>query len=536
LLRRILRHPHFEFTTDFCRIGSAMPRPARESLSQRVSQFFFSEESPYGLALVRICLSFSLLVAWVPRWPYMRELFSTDGAPTPLWNNYGYPGLLPIPSPAVAIALYTLLGCALLSLMVGWMSRTSALIACVLTAYFGMLDTISTLTKFTCIATHVLLLLSLSGCGSLWSLDARLRGRAARWPLGAVVEQPRFPVWPRRLMQFLMGIIYFAAATTKMQTPLYFSGDQMQFWLLSNVNFANPVGEFLSLYPPALVGMALGTIIWEIVFLFACWGGRGRTIFLSIGVVFHVMTALTLGLIVFPLVCLSTYWAFFSEADYRRWGHRLNRLAHRVRSRARATRLSLGAISPRPMICTPRTSQLAFAAVCGLAIVASLEAEHWLDPYGVRRPEGLHELTRISDAEARMMLAGTEPIRVQDKLLDFQVGTMSLGGMLANHRDEFVYGERAILECAILPPHEDVWVEVNLHDARDRLIERNGQILQRSAIRSHFQYQLDERLVPGEYDFVLRLNGSEVGRQTITLSATGAAPTVSASAATALAR
>ena len=82
-----------------------------------------------------------------------------------MWENYGYPDLLPIPGPTLAVVLATLYVLSLACLSIGWRTRTSAIIATVLTADLGMLDTIGTLTKYTCIATHVLLLLSVSECG-----------------------------------------------------------------------------------------------------------------------------------------------------------------------------------------------------------------------------------------------------------------------------------------------------------------------------------------------------------------------------------
>ncbi|GIT28627.1 MAG: hypothetical protein Ct9H300mP1_06730 [Planctomycetaceae bacterium] len=48
-----------------------------------------------------------------------------------------------------------------------------------------------------------------------------------------------FPAWPRRLMQLLIGLIYLGAAITKIHTPTFFSGDQLRFWLMTDVNNSN---------------------------------------------------------------------------------------------------------------------------------------------------------------------------------------------------------------------------------------------------------------------------------------------------------
>jgi hypothetical protein len=501
-------------------------------LRDRWDRFFFAEEVPYGLALVRICLPLALLIPLIPRWPHAREIFSTDGAAAPLWESFGFPGLLPIPSGPLAVALCTLLGWSLAALAVGWMSRTSAAIAALLTAYLGMLDMLGSLTKYTCIATHVLLLLAMSPCGAVWSVDAWLRRRPDPWPHAPAGRQRRYAVWPQRLIQWLFAIIYFAAAMTKLQTPFFVTGDQLYFWLLTNVNFANPLGEWLSLYPPLLVVMGLVTVVWEILFPFLCWRGVSKWCMLTIGAVFHLMTALTLGLIVFPLVCLACYWAFVTEAEMQRlmvWVRRLNRRWFR---RPVRSRLSIPVIAPPPAWGGPQASAVAFAAAAAVLIGLGLELEHWLDPYQARR--GGEPLTPpVIEAElARRMLSGTERIQVRDKVFGFDVGSRTLGGLLADSKSEFRHGQRAIIECTVVPPHEDLWLEVNLHDARKRLIERSGQVMTRERIRTHFFFDMSERYPAGEYELVLLIEGQEVTRRRIAIREhrPGSVPTGSAAA------
>jgi hypothetical protein len=506
----------------------------QRSMRDILRDFFYAEEVPYGLALIRICLPLALLVAAVPRWPHARELYSSDGAAAPLWESFGYPGLLPVPSASVAVAMATLYVLSLTTLSIGWMSRTSALLSMVLGAYLGMLDMIGTLTKFTCIATHLMLLLSVSQCGSLWSVDAWLERRRVRWPGEIDGGYRRYPAWPRRLVQLMVAIVYFAAAITKMQTPTYFSGDQLYFWLLTNVNAANPVGEYLSLWPPMLVGMALVTIVWEIVFPFLCWKGRPKAAVLLVGVLFHILTTLMLGLIVFPMVYLSTYWAFFDPQDIRdlaRW------LRRRARAGARLTAV-IRAWSPLngtpPEWATPSLGIVGWAASAGLLVAVGLQVERRLDIYGQQRPEGPYALQALDAEQARMMLAGDQRVRQEDQLLGFDIGSQTIGGMLANQRSTFQTGERAIIECSVVPPHGDLWVEANLHDERDRMLHRTGQVMTREKIRSHFYYNWTEAFPPGNYDLVLRIDGNEVSRRRVTLTPRPSPP--STPAATAMVR
>ena len=79
-------------------------------------------------------------------------------------------------------------------------------------------------------------------------------------------------------------------------------------------------------------------------------------------------------------------------------------------------------------------------------------------------------------------------------------------------------------QCTLSPIHEDMWVECNLHDAQDRVIDRVGQIAPREMMRSNFFYQLSEALVPGDYFLVVKCAGKEVFRKRITLKPRLAAP------------
>jgi len=79
------------------------------SLMESTERFFFAEESPYGLALVRMCLPTVALIPMVRRFFRVRELYSADGCPQQLAELFGNGRLLPeLPGP-VAAALYGLM-------------------------------------------------------------------------------------------------------------------------------------------------------------------------------------------------------------------------------------------------------------------------------------------------------------------------------------------------------------------------------------------------------------------------------------------
>lgn len=490
----------------------------------RWNTFFFSEEVPYGMALVRFVLPLVLLFGVLRRWGFVRELYSLDGSPTPLWVGYGASPLLPEVAAPLAVALFAVLTVSLMAVSVGWRTRLSLIVACVLYPYFGILDAVGTLTKYTVIGSHVLLLLALSDSGAVWSADEWFRRRSdARNPSPAGLRKS--PVWPRRLLQLLVGLIYLGAAFTKMHTPAYFSGDQLTFWMLADMNFENPLGGIMSFYPPLLTIMAYVTIIWEVLFVFLVFSPVWRLPALAIGVVFHILTYFTLGLIVFPLLFLGLYFVFVEPSEAERAAVLVKRtIARWGIAGQRQTRWSLPAPSAS---FRPAYSLAAWGLLMATAAVASVEIEHRRDVYGEHSANGPLPLKTIGPKLVKEMLGPSRPLRPQDMYFAFDVGTKTLGGQLSDSCDTFTHGERAIVQCSLQPPHPDMWVEANLHDADDHLIKRIGSVVPREDLRAEFYYLFDESFLPGEYDFVLRFDGVELTRRRVTLE--GQTPALTAS-------
>lgn len=484
-----------------------------DGIRAQVDRFFFALEVPYALALVRMVFPIVLMGMILPRWHVVREIFSADGATAQLSSGYGPVDLMPEFSGTVAVALYAIMIFAMLTASVGWCTRVSLAISAVLFTYFSMLDYVSTMTKYTVIATHVLFILSLSGCGSLWSVDAWLAGRKRNyWPGQASVEYQKFPAWPRRLMQIFIGVVYFGAAITKMHTPLFFTGDMLQYWMQTHINYKHPIGEYMSLYPIMLVAFAYITIVWETTFIFLCWKGNWRTIMLGLGVMFHFMTTLTLGLLMFPMICYCTYLSFMNEDDLHQaaaWFRRQCR--HFGWLKASVTQLtSIRAWMGQPAASWTTSARAAFVFSMALFAVANVEVEHWLDLYGERRPEGRHVLAAMDPAEAAKLLAPTEPLRMSDRFFAIDIGTILVGDRLANRRTEFRQGEKLIAQCNLTPPHADMYIECKLKNSDNVIVDRWGTIATREMFRANFNYQFSDATPPGEYHLSVETAGTPI--------------------------
>lgn len=489
----------------------------KESLGRRIEHFFFDEEVPFAMAMVRITLPLALLSMILARWSSVRELFSSDGATAPLGVGYGYWNLLPEFSGTIAVGLYAILIMTLFTSCIGWCTRTSLIISNVLFTYFCMLDYVSTMTKYTVIATHVLFILALSECGSMWSVDAWLAGRKrSYWPGEPSLVRSRFPVWPRRLLQLHIGAVYFGASITKMHTPSFFTGDQLQYWMQTHINIQHPLGEYLSLYPILLIAMAYVAVVWEVTFIFIGWKSMWRCFMLPIGVLFHFMTMVTLGLMLFPVICFITYLSFLDEEDVQQysawWRQRVRQSAWigNINRQIKAWRERMG-----DPVGWKASSRAAFVFATALFCVACVELEHWQDPYGIRRPEGPYPLPLADTAIVEKILSPTERLRDSDMFFAVDTGTILVGDQLANRRREFRQGETLIAHCHLTPPHEDMWIECQIQDSNHRIIDRLGAVATREMFRSNFTYAIGDHMAPGEYTLVIATAGRPVMKKMI---------------------
>jgi hypothetical protein len=481
----------------------------------RISEFFFAQEVPYGMAILRMLAPLALSGNLIRRWPWVRDIFSSDGAPAPLADNFGHFNMLPVFSGTVCVALYALMVLAMVTMAIGFRTRLSIILFGTLYWYFSIMDSVSTITKYSVILTHFFLLLALSNCGAVWSVDAWLARRKVRDPLACSL--PKFPVWPARLVQLFLGVVYRGAAVTKLHTPVFFSGDQLMYWMMTHMMSYAPLGDLLSQYPLLLSVFGYITIIWEVAFIFCVWFPMLRLPMLAIGAIFHIMTAFTLGLLVFPVVMMSSYFAFMTEADVQWLAARFRKLQRRLPV-LRTPFSVFGQLADRLLPAEsrwgrPAVANAAFVVTAGLVVMAGVELQYRQDLYGERRPEGRYVLQPMDTERAEKLLAADQGLREKDKLMALDLGIWAAGDHLIDRRRQFQHGDRIIAQASLNPPREDLWVDCLLVDGDDRLITKVGAIAPRELFRSHFYFEMTPGLEPGPYSIVLKTSGQEVARR-----------------------
>lgn len=486
----------------------------------QLDQFFFAKESPIGVALARIMICATMFIVMADRWQYAREIYSTDGAPAQISVGFGFGELFPMFGGTIVTALCTVLMFSLFTAMIGWKTRTSLIVSNLLFIYFCNIDYVTTMTKYSVIATHILLLLTFSNCGGVLSVDAWLKRKSAGNPwLGrTIADLPQSYAWPRRCLQILIGTVYFGAAITKIHTPAFFSGDQLQWWMLTDLNYKHPLGAFIGMYPALIVVMCYIAVVWEMMFIVLAWKGLPRLVFLTLGVVFHVMTFFTLGLLSFPPVCFACYLAFMNDDDARwlaaggRWWLRKLHLRGALnRIHAQWTGLT-AKLSPGRLAMLKQPA--VWGAGCACLALMGVAAEYQLDRYGVRRPEGPLVLEPMDQAEARKFLAPTPQFREVDKFFAIDIGTLLVADQLAIRKQHFGRGESMTVQCQLLPPHEDMYLECMILDAEGLIVGQQETVATREMNRANFVWPICENVGQGRHQVVIRSAGQEVARRT----------------------
>ncbi len=178
---------------------------------------------------------------------------------------------------------------------------------------------------------NVIFLLAFSSAHRVWSLDARIRTGSWRGDGRPV------PAWPRYLLIIQLVILYFTAGVQKVAsswTP--FGGFSALYIAMRDPAFAMGPQPWLDTLYPATQLLTASTWLWEwaapLLLLSLYYRdtrerpGRLRTVlnrlsfrtnYLLIGVVFHVGTALTLQLGIFPWAVISIYPACFHPDELR---------------------------------------------------------------------------------------------------------------------------------------------------------------------------------------------------------------------------
>jgi hypothetical protein len=300
------------------------------AIGDRWQAFWFRPEPMYTLGLVRMAFG-ALAVLWT-LWllPILHDMLGPDGvAPNP--HQPAIPGNWSVfeiwtSNQAVLIGWAVLLVSAI-ALTFGWHSRVAAVLVFVLIVSFLHRDT-WVFNAGDSVVRIVALFIALSPCGTALSLDQRRR-------TGSFWSAQSRPIWPVRLMQVQLSIIYLSSVQIKLTGETWPQGTAVSYalrlvdmqrlpspdWLTTNALIMN-----VATWAALATELAIGVLVWN---------RRLRPWVLAAGVVMHLMIDIGIIIGIFSYAMFVLYLAWVSPDSVKRLPDNLKHAATKSLARLR---------------------------------------------------------------------------------------------------------------------------------------------------------------------------------------------------------
>jgi hypothetical protein len=265
-------------------------------------RFWFAEIPPHSYAVIRILIGMvgaaTLIGAWNPAfWDVDGMMLDTGAWGLGPWlSSHGLGHVAGLLLRDVLLIAYTCLAVGIF---------TPVTVPLVFVGSAGMLSWNSLPYSGAQQLLHELpLCLIFVDSGAVWSVDAWRSNR--KGPAG----QPRLePIWPLRLLQFQLALLYFSAGLWKMGNATWRSGLALHY-VLNNHVYQRIPGDLPPVFFSAIVGLTYLTLVWELVFPLLVWFRATRPAMLVIGLLLHLGMWVTMEVGAFMPTILIAYVAF----------------------------------------------------------------------------------------------------------------------------------------------------------------------------------------------------------------------------------
>jgi uncharacterized membrane protein YphA (DoxX/SURF4 family) len=283
--------------------------------------FWFKPIDARQYAALRIAFGGLTVIYFVQLLPYVEEQFSGTG-----WlgdiqqiaiQNGGSWSLFFIQTGGHTTMLaYMVIIIGIISaflMMIGWQSRVTAFMTWLVWVSLWnrnplLLDGDDAVLKMMCFY------LMLSPCGNCWSVDAYLRSKPQT-----------VAIWPLRLVQFQIALIYFVSGWVKFQSPEWLDGTIMQYVLI-HPQYSRWDGWAI-IDKPMMTGLLTGLAWfirwWELLFPLLLLNTNTRKLSILIGILFHVGLLLSMNLRWFAVIMLALYLALIANRSFLRFEEEL---------------------------------------------------------------------------------------------------------------------------------------------------------------------------------------------------------------------
>jgi hypothetical protein len=213
---------------------------------------------------------------------------------------------------------------AMVTLALGWYSRTSAAIVCLGSLYLFGIDAPEFLGRAVTAGVFVPAILAVSCCGDVLSVDAWLRRRR-----GQVITRPAEEYgWPARLVCTLLSYMFLAAGLSKIREtgfPDWMLSEQTSrnllighYWYTSRSRALWPFGaQLLQMYPWAGVALGVITQFAELLYPLALFFRAGRVTVVPLMLAILIGITVTMGPFFALTMLAHVFWVPWSSVGAR---------------------------------------------------------------------------------------------------------------------------------------------------------------------------------------------------------------------------
>jgi len=291
-----------------------MKSPSLRSCYSAIDRFLMSPGDLRILNVIRPLFGIVLVINLWFIWPDRHLFFSAEGLIPdniyPEFSSTSWKLTTFLPRTTWGVDLYFLaLFSALASLIVGFYSRLSALVVFVLLAGLQNSNTLIFDGEDTMFRLFAFFLIFAPGPKEI---------RAAGLP-GRQESEP-YPIWPLRLFQFQVGLMFFACALQKLRGEVWADGTAMYYVFRLYDFYRVPVPAIITENLMVLKFLTWAVLMLELAAPILIWFKETRRTTLVILILFHLGTDLTLNLMMFHWVMITGWLSFATYDDFRALG------------------------------------------------------------------------------------------------------------------------------------------------------------------------------------------------------------------------
>jgi hypothetical protein len=291
-------------------------------------RFWFRDVETSTLALFRIAFAL-VVVAWtISLAPALYSFYGADGIlPSHPDGPLGSWGLLQLDSGPVAVTIvYLLLLVGALCLVFGFKTRLAAVVVFVCLVSFARRDP-WVLNSGDLLVVVLSFYLMLAPSGAALSVDRWLAARRRFW------EFPMRSLWPLRLIQVQVSLLYFFAVWAKLRGETWNDGTAVSYaWRIEDLE-RFPIPDLVTDSLLLVNLLTYGTLAVELALAILVWNGKLRPWVLLLGVGLHLGIDYAVRVGFFSYAALVAYVAFLPPETVSSW-------VYRVRDRTARSRLS----------------------------------------------------------------------------------------------------------------------------------------------------------------------------------------------------